>query len=818
MKPSPGSASHRPEFSPVFLVPGFYNRAPVIVFSFTARPNPNNARCRYGLPHAIGSLKGPARAARTPCFKEEASMPTQLPLKARIPRDLLSGLVVFFVALPLCLGIATASGAPPISGLIAGAIAGLVVGILSGSQIIIAGPAAGLAASVLSQIDKLGGNYNAFLLTVVLCGVFQLLFAWLRAGLFANYFPTNVVRGLLAAIGIILVMKEVPPLIGYDGAPQGFSFQLTEGINIITALFNFNVRMGAAIIGVVCVVFILVWDNTPLKKKIPLPSALLAVLLGVGLNKLFLVTGSSLAVTGDHLINLPNILDNPKAAFRYPDFSQIKNPVVWSGALALAIVASLESMLNLEASERIDPLKRPIRPNRELFAQGVGNTLCGLLGGMPIASVIVRTKVNAEAGARSRVSAFTHGLLLALAVVLLPWLLKCIPLAALAAILVITGVKLASPELFIRMFREGWKQFLPFVVTVVAILGTDLMPGILTGLAVSFGFILKSNLRRGVQVVQEHHVGGEVYRFCLAEHVTFLNRASLNRKLEALPDGATVVIDATGSDYIDPDIVSLVTRFRDDHAPARNITVSLVGFRKHYEDVKDEVQHLDVSTFEVQSRLTPASVLGVLKDGNSRFVNNRRLNRDFARQISVTSAGQFPMAVVLGCMDSRAPTETVFDLGVGDIFSIRMAGNIAGERGLGSMEFACKLKGSKLIVVMGHTDCGAVTAACKLVAEKLDPVAATGLPHIGSIAGPISAAVQAEVAEFGGQPEVDAAFVDRVAERNVRHTIRYIVDTSSVLRDMIASGEIGIVGAMYCVKTGEVTFFEDGPKPVSTPV
>lgn len=745
-------------------------------------------------------------------------MPPQLPLKARIPRDLLSGLVVFFVALPLCLGIATASGAPAISGIIAGAIAGIVVGILSGSQIIIAGPAAGLAASVLSQIDKLGGNYNAFLLTVVLCGVFQLLFAWMRAGLFANYFPTNVVRGLLAAIGIILVLKEVPPLIGYDGAPKGFNFQLMEGINLVTALFDFNIRAGAAIIGITCGVFILVWDNTALKKKIPLPSALLAVLLGVAMNKIFLATGSSLAVSGDHLIQLPNILDNPKSAFRFPDFSQIKNPVVWSGGLAIALVASLESMLNLDASERIDPLKRPVRHNRELFAQGVGNTLCGLLGGMPIASVIVRTKVNAEAGARSRLSAFTHGLLLVLAVVLLPWLLNSIPLAALAAILVITGVKLASPELFYRMYLEGWKQFLPFVVTVVAILLTDLMPGIFTGLAVSFGFILKSNLRRGVQVVQEHHVGGEVYRFRLAEQVTFLNRASLNRKLEALPDGANVVIDAAGTDYVDPDVVSLITKYRDDYAPARNITISLLGFRKHYEDVKDETQYLDVSTFEVQAQLTPARVLGVLKEGNSRFVNNRRLNRDLSRQISVTSMGQYPMAVILGCMDSRAPTEMLFDLGVGDIFSLRMAGNIAGERGLGSMEFACKLKGSKLIVVMGHTDCGAITATCRLIGQKLDPATATGLPHIGAIAGPISAAVQAEIAEFGGMPEIDEAFIDRVAERNVRHTIRYIVDTSSVLRDMIASGEVGIVGAMYCVKTGEVTFFEDGPVAIPTPV
>ncbi len=726
-----------------------------------------------------------------------------------ILKDSLSGLVVFLVALPLCLGIAHASGAPILSGIIAGVIGGIVVGALSGSHISVSGPAAGLTAIILAQLDKLGGNYEAFLFTMILAGILQLVFSALKLGFFANYIPSNVIRGLLAAIGIILILTQLPHLVGYSKSinTDNISFVQSDGTNTFTALLSLNINLGAALIGMLCIATILLWDKTRLKKTM-IPSALVAVVLGAGLNSIFIAMGSPLAIVPSHLINLPDVMGNPEGIFLFPDFSYWNNPVIYTGAITLAIVASLETLLNLEASEKIDPLKRAASPNRELFAQGTGNTLSGFLGGMPITSVIVRSSVNASAGAKSRFSAIFHGFLLIVAVLALPSLINTIPLSALAAILILTGFKLASPALFYQMYSEGWKQFWPFVVTVVAIIFTDLLIGIIIGLTISMGFILHSNLRRGVHQIKEHHVGGDVTRLQLGSQVSFLNRAALATSLNELPNGANVIIDASVTDYIDPDINQLIIDFRDQEAVMRKITVSLIGFKKHYSEMEDQVQHVDVSTHEVQAQLTPAQVLNILKEGNQRFVKGERLHRDMAHQVSATSGGQHPIAAVLGCMDSRSPTELIFDLGVGDIFSMRIAGNIAGQKVLGSMEFACNLKGSKLLVVLGHTDCGAVTAACKMAYQNVDVAQSKEAPHIKYIIGPILQAVQQERV-LDGDDGVTTDFVNRVAIRNVQNTMIYIRSQSDVLRGMIERGEVALVGALYDVSSGEVTFFEE---------
>ncbi|MGE9270556.1 MAG: bifunctional SulP family inorganic anion transporter/carbonic anhydrase [Verrucomicrobiales bacterium] len=730
--------------------------------------------------------------------------------RSTIARDALAGLVISLVALPLCLGIAQASGVPPMSGLIAGIIGGVIVGSLSGSHISVSGPAAGLTAVILAQIANLDGDLRAFSLVVLLSGAIQLGFAALRAGFFSNYIPNNVIKGLLAAIGLILILKQLPHLVGHDAEPEGaMAFEGVEGTNTFSMLARMSIDWGACIVGIVTLGLILFWDHSPLKKLL-IPSALLAVLVGVAINGLFALAGSSLAISPAHLINLPLIreMESPMSVMIFPDFSQLSNPAVYLSAITIAIVGSLETLLNIEAADKLDTYKRATPPNRELFAQGVGNACCGLLGGIPVTSVIVRSSVNASSGSKTRAAAIIHGLILLAAVIAIPGVINLIPLSALAAILIATGFKLASPTLFKRMYQEGWKQFLPFAATVTAILFTDLLTGILIGLAVSTAFILHSNLRKGVHLVREKHLSGEIIRIQLASQVSFLNRAALATTLEEIPSGSQVVIDARTTDYIDPDIHALIRKFRNEEAEARNIKVSVLGFMSHYE-LDDEIQYVDVSTKEAQNRVTPQDVLDLLKEGNRRFVSGERLYRDLARQVNVTSTTQHPMAVVLGCMDSRASTELVFDLGLGDIFTIRQAGGIGGRKALGSIEYGCKVAGSKLVVVLGHTGCGAVTAACDLGLKKADPGEATGLENIGYVTEVIQESYEDEVKCCGEPHSITPDFVDRVAERNVLQTMAYIRDNSQVMRDLLESGQIAIVGAMYDIRTGKVTFFED---------
>jgi len=427
-----------------------------------------------------------------------------VPRRKFYTNDLLSGLVVFLVALPLCLGIANASGAPLISGIIAGVIGGIVIGYLSGSHISVSGPAAGLTAIVLTQLDKLEGNYQAFLFCLVLAGLIQLFFGLFRLGTYSNFIPTNVIMGLLVAIGLILIINQLPLLFGIK--TEILQQRWGEGIGLLQHL-----DYGAAIIGISSVFIILLWDKTPLKKMV-VPSALIAVIFAGLLNYFFISTHSSLAVSTEHLVNLPNIFSGVESIISFPDFTQWNNPIIYTGAITLAIVASLETLLNLEAADKMDPQKRASPPNKELVAQGIGNTMSGLIGGMPITSVIVRSSVNAASGAKTKFSAIFHGILLIISVLFLTPLINVVPLSSLAAILILTGVKLASPSLFKRIYGQGWKQFLPFIVTVVAIIATDLLIGILLGLLISFIIVLKNNLFRGVRIIHEAHLHGNITR------------------------------------------------------------------------------------------------------------------------------------------------------------------------------------------------------------------------------------------------------------------------------------------------------------------
>lgn len=735
----------------------------------------------------------------------------------KLSADLIASVVVFLVALPLCLGIALASGAPLFSGILAGIIGGLVVGPLSGSHTSVSGPAAGLTAVVAAQIAALG-SFEAFLTAVTLAGVLQLVLAMARGGFIAAYFPSSVIRGLLAAIGIILILKQIPHLFGHDTDPVGeMSFSQPDAQNTFSELWQTlrDLHPSAAVIGIGSLLLLIVWDRTKFLKQSRIPAPLVIVALGVLLGLALNGLGDAFVLGPAHLVQVP-VLGNGKGFtdfLMHPDWSQFGNPQIYVAALTIALVASLETLLNLEAVDAIDPYRRRSDPNRELFAQGAGNLTAGLIGGLPLTSVIIRSTVNINAGARTKLSAIVHGALLLVCVALLPQVLNLIPLSALAAILLVTGYKLANPKVFKQMHSQGRTQFLPFVVTVVAIVMTDLLVGIVIGLVNATFYILYSNMRRPLRRFREQHIGGEVLRVELANQVSFLNRAALTRTLEEVPQGGHVMLDATHTDYIDPDVLHLIRTYESETAPARGVTVSLKGFREQYDDLEDRIQFVDYTNRELQSKMTPRQVLAVLQEGQERFRSGGRITRDLSRQVVQTAQAQYPLAAVLSCIDSRTPAELVFDLGIGDIFSVRIAGNVARSKVLGSLEYACVVAGAKLILVMGHTSCGAVNAAVDLMQYPGTIKEATGCDNLGLLMEAIQESIPRERLKprQSWTAEEKRLFADEVARRNVLRTIKLIRDQSPALDRMIRDGKIGIVGAMYDVRTGSVEFLPNGP-------
>lgn len=730
-------------------------------------------------------------------------------------RDLISGLVVFLVALPLCLGIALASGADLFSGLISGVVGGLVVAAISGSHTSVSGPAAGLTAIVASQIAVLG-SFEAFLLAVLFAGLIQIGFGIARGGALSAFFPSSVIKGLLVAIGVILIMKQIPHVFGHDIDPEGeMSFIQPDHENTFSELASVvagNIHFGAAVIGLLSIAFLLVWDRVAVLKKSLVPAPLLVVLLGVGISIGFSSMNENWAIGTSHLVQLPvaSSFTEFVGFLRLPDFSQVVNPAIYLAAITIAVVASLETLLNLEAVDKLDPAKRNSPASRELIAQGCGNMVCGMIGGLPVTSVIVRSSVNVGAGAKSKLSAIFHGALLLLSVAILPQIMNMIPLSALAAILLVTGFKLASPKLFKQMWNEGRYQFLPFIITVVAIVMTDLLVGILIGLGVSVLFILSSNLRRPIRRIVETHAACDLMRIELANQVSFLNRAAIDRVLNEANQGSQLLIDATESDYIDPDVLSLIRNFKDEVAPARDICVSLKGFKPRYQ-LQDEIHFADYSSRELQDQMTADQVCDILRVGNRRFVEGNRLNRDLGRQVNATAAGQNPLAAVLSCIDSRVPAELVFDLGVGDIFSVRVAGNVFGTKSLGSLEYAIGVAGVKLLVVLGHTRCGAVTSSVKLVFEGNDAMSATGCQHLQAIVDEIAPSMpdvrSRDLSKMTAE-ELEI-FVDGVAKQSVQRTTDQILSRSDVIRKAVDAGRVRVVGAMYDVKSGQIKFLGD---------
>ena len=496
--------------------------------------------------------------------------------------DLPAGLVVFLVALPLCLGIALASGAPLFSGIIAGVIGGLIVGPLSGSMLSVSGPAAGLTVIVISSVESLG-SFEAFLAAVVIAGGMQLALGYARAGLIGYYFPSTVIKGMLAGIGVILMLKQFPHMLGYNESSMASEAFLEQNENSFTEIWLAikNMRPGAVLLSAFSLGILLLWDR-PWFKQHPVmryvPGPLLVVLGSTLLHEALLTWAPEWALTPDHLVNLPALL-GADADYQQlsPDWSLLNKPVLWGVAATIAVVASLESLLSLEASDKIDPWKRVSPPNRELKAQGVGNILSGLLGGLPLTAVIVRSSANVTAGARTRISAIAHGLYMALFVLFAPGLLNHIPLAGLATILVLIGYKLSTIGLYKGMYQLGWTQFLPFLSTVLAIVLTDLLTGIGIGLVIALYFILRNNYSNAFTLHKSEIPGTKnlAYQMELAQEVSYLNKGAIARFLRELPNDSQLTINGSQSTYIDHDVLEVIEAFRQN-APMRNIRLTLI--------------------------------------------------------------------------------------------------------------------------------------------------------------------------------------------------------------------------------------------------
>ncbi len=500
------------------------------------------------------------------------------PLK-NLKDDLPAGIVVFLVAMPLCLGIAMASGAPLYSGIIGGIIGGIVIGALSGSQLGVSGPAAGLAVIVLTAITELGG-FEIFLVAVVIAGILQVVFGFAKAGIVAYYFPSSVIHGMLAGIGLLIFLKQIPHAFGYDSDPEGdFRFLQVDGKNTFSEIIHMfgNISPGVVVITVVSLFILIVWETKLIKKlkftKVA-PGPLVIVVIGILLNKFFANNGQ-FAISSDHLVTIPvpGSVDEFLGNFTFPDFSAISNPQVYITAIVIAVVASLETLLSVEAIDKLDPFKRITPTNRELKAQGIGNILSGLIGGLPVTQVIVRSSANAQSGGKSKAATIVHGILLLISIIAIPQILNLIPLATLAAILLVIGYKLAKPALFKKMYAQGPGQFYPFIVTILGIIFTDLLMGIGLGMVVAISIILYNNYKIPYKMKRENLEGKDKIKIVLSEDVTFLNKASILKALGQIPNNTFVEIDASNTHFIHNDVCEIIEDFKIN-ASIRNIKVS----------------------------------------------------------------------------------------------------------------------------------------------------------------------------------------------------------------------------------------------------
>lgn len=496
--------------------------------------------------------------------------------------DVPAGMVVFLVAIPLCLGIALASGAPPLAGIIAGIVGGIVVTVFSNSSMGVSGPAAGLVAIVLDAIAGFGGldngGFEIFLLAVFVSGIMQFVLGCVRAGAIGHYFPMSVVKGMLAAIGLIIILKQIPHALGYDKDYEGdLAFFQEDGFNTFSeighALNAFT--PGSIVISAVCMLILIVWERPAIKNlKIStiVQGPLVAVVAGIVMQWVF-KNSTTLQLSADHLVNLPttSLLNE----FKHPDWSMVYDKRVYTTAVTLAVIASLESLLCAEATDKLDPKRRQTNLNRELRAQGIGNMVSGLIGGLPVTQVIVRSSTNIQSGAQTRVSALVHGILLLVCVASIPGVLNMIPLASLAAILLVVGFKLAHPSKFKSMYQLGWAQFMPFLITIGAILLTDLLRGIGIGLAASIFFILRSNFVKAFWLDSKQEGDRMVHRMTLAERIYFMNKGQILTALKSIESDSKLIVDGSNTLYLDQDVLDVFDDYKTT-APHQNIELEMI--------------------------------------------------------------------------------------------------------------------------------------------------------------------------------------------------------------------------------------------------
>lgn len=712
--------------------------------------------------------------------------------------DIVAAIVGFLVAIPVCLGISLASGVPLFSGLLSGIIGGLLVGGISGSQVSVSGPAAGMAGVVLAAIAQLG-DFNGFLLALALAGFLQILMGSFKAGFIADYVPNNVVQGLLCALGLLLIIKQVPLAFTHSvdfNELKTHLLETTEGLSLspLLALKN-HINSGAAFISLVSLAILIYFDNTKHRLLKEIPAPILVVIAGVLLNEFFMWADSALIQDSPQLVSIPNTtnLGGFFSQLQFPNWNAWTNPQVYLFALLLSVAASLEALLNFKGGEKLDKKKRHSSSNQELIAQGVGNLAAGLIGGIPITAVVVRTSINIESGAKTKMAAILQGLFILLAITVLPNALNKIPLSSLAAILIYTGYKLNKPSIYAKIYSQGLDRFIPFLVTLVSIIAFNLLFGIIIGLTCSLFYILKTSSLARIDIIKEIYPKGQTNRLILPQTVTFLNKASLVAELDSIPKYARLIIDARHTQFIDKEILELLKDFRDEQAPSKQIALNLTGFRDHY-DIHDYIDFINVTTYDVQSNLTPAQVLNILHEGNQRFLLDTRIHRSNQIDVKLTAKTQHPIAVVLGCIDSRVPIETIFDMSLGDMFCIRIAGNVVNNDILASIEYACKVVGAKLILVLGHTRCGAIQSACNGIEQG----------HITELLSKIKPAIAAETSTLSNRHGDNTPFVNQVTKLNVANTLSQIYLKSPILREMIDDYQIGMTGAVYDVQSGMV--------------
>lgn len=722
---------------------------------------------------------------------------TNIYFKRYFKNDFLASIVVFLVAIPLCMGVALAANAPIYSGLISGIAGGLIVGFFSHSQLSVSGPSAAIISIILSALAQLH-NFEAVLLSIFIAGILQFLAGYKKCGFFADYIPNNVIQGMLSAIGILLILKQIPmafTIYKTFSELKNVLIDSSEGMGFHPIMsIGFHLNSGAILLSFISLGLLWLIEKAKTPWIQTLPNAIIVVTLGTLLNQWFIADKSIFAQHLPHLVNIPKYdsLSHIWYHLAKPDWSCWNQAPIYLYAGIIAAVVSLETLMNITATEKVDPSHQTIDKDRELLAQGLGNMVSAFFGGIPLSSVIVRTSVNIQAKAKTKVSTILHGFFLLISFCFIPHILNQIPLCVLSSVLIFTGYKLTQPKIYQNLYQQGIHRFIPFLVTLLGIVVLNLLIGMMLGLMTHLFFILRSNSQSRIDIIQEAYPTGTINRLVLPQQTTFLNKSSLMTELNTIPKDSQLIIDARFSDFIDKEIIDFIQDFKEHLAPTKNISLNLMGFKDHYA-IHDHINFINVTTYDAQSILSPQEVLDILKQGNERFLNDQIIHRSNMLDIEHTAQTQHPIAVVLGCIDSRVPVETIFDMSFGDLFCVRIAGNVVNDDILASIEYACHVVGAKLIVVLGHTRCGAINAACHHFKEG----------HITQLLDKIQPAIQIQEKRA---TTVNEGFIEEVTHLNIAHSMLEISRRSPILDKLLQDKKIGIVGAVYDVQSGRVKF------------